>query len=490
MVEAMKKFVVPIIVALLAVASCEDKENVASPSPEKSYPSFFASIEGATKTFLGDDLQVCWNAADEINVFTPDNLSLRYSFSGSDGDSSGSFAFEEEIGNIDPVLDKTYAVYPFSEDNGVDADGNLLVNFEPFQSYQENSPGPESIMVAGSDDSSLAFKNVGGFLHLRLWGDVPPIDYIYIMGNNSEIISGNAIVSFDSDGLPVVSMKGDGDTDVFSAVADEKDYITIGKTLETATDFYLSLPPVTFSDGFKLSVIFEDGTKLTQISNNSLTISRNTRANMKPLELTIPENTTTEEDIEEMIEGEYTFNYSSAYDGTVFSDNLKIFAFDSEYGNSVMYGPLNILTSSSLPIFCDYNREEGTLTIPAGEDIGMFYTDATQTSVYVVRLFLSDDEDYLDDDIVFNVPAAHKLTFPAGYYISMVCFKKESADAEEEVYAGWYDDMVISSIDYVLTPSFIGRELGGAVSPLTLKKDFVPTKSFEGKTFSPSLSRR
>ena len=87
----------------------------------------------------------------------------------------------------------------------------MLLWFLPAQIYKPGTFASETnIMAAQSDDTSLAFKNVCGYLKLRIYGDgSSAVKEIEVSGNGGESISGEGWVSFSETGEPVVEMVED-----------------------------------------------------------------------------------------------------------------------------------------------------------------------------------------------------------------------------------------------------------------------------------------
>ena len=238
-----------------------------------------------TKVFADGKMRVLWNSGDMISIFNQSTYNSQYAFSGEDGDNSGNF---DEIpsggfhsGN---QLSNIYAVYPYSNSNKIDNDGEIITLTLPaVQQYKEHSFGNgANAMVAVTDNSFLAFKNLGGYLQLRLYGDNIKVSSITIRGNNSEKIAGKANVSIVSREAPVVTMDNTA-TDAITLICDPP--VKIGSSAQQYTDFWFVIRPVTLRDGFTVTVTDDLGGVFQKTTTKSMTISRSTIEWMSALQV-------------------------------------------------------------------------------------------------------------------------------------------------------------------------------------------------------------
>lgn len=122
----------------------------------------------------------------------------------------------------------TIAVYPFNEDLTVTSgdNGNYIIEGISFPSEQKYIAGSFSdeafpmTAICEQSNKSLSFKNIGGVLKLSLTGSYS-VSQITLTGNSGEPLSGSATVTLDPD---------------------------------TATNFYISIPPTDFEGGFTVTV--------------------------------------------------------------------------------------------------------------------------------------------------------------------------------------------------------------------------------------------
>ena len=131
--------------------------------------------------------------------------------------------------------------------------GVITATLPAEQSYAENSFGQgDNAMVAvtkNTDDTFLKFKNVGGYLELWLYGEDVTVKSITLTGNNEEKLSGTATITSTYGSEPTISMANNA-TPTITLNCGEG--VKIGTSAETATAFWLVVPPTTFESGFTI----------------------------------------------------------------------------------------------------------------------------------------------------------------------------------------------------------------------------------------------
>ena len=161
---------------ILATCGCSMKE-LESPSLVSQYPVFIASIElpgeNVTKIHVDDKLKVLWDADDRISIFNKNTYNQQYKFDGQTGDNSGSFSTVVDNGFITGnELDYSYAVYPYAASTSISNTGVISLTLPLEQTYIAESFGPgANAMVAATEGNMLLFKNLCGYLMLKLYGD-------------------------------------------------------------------------------------------------------------------------------------------------------------------------------------------------------------------------------------------------------------------------------------------------------------------------------
>ena len=109
--------------------------------------------------------------APSTKVYADENMKvLWYAFTGDDGDTAGDFEDVTPSGfHTGTEVDCITAVYPYSKSNKMNNEGGLTMELPSEQSYKAHSFGiGANAMIAVTEGDFLAFKNVGGYISLRL----------------------------------------------------------------------------------------------------------------------------------------------------------------------------------------------------------------------------------------------------------------------------------------------------------------------------------
>ena len=264
--------------ALLGLSCTREKmEEPSAPCGRTFYADIEAMTDEGTRSYLDRDFLVKWNQEERISVFDGTTANLQYKFTGQYGDTGGSFVMVS--GGDGPAIGNVYAVCPYNDLNRVSEDGRVLSVVFPagqhFWGIEQAAPVP---MVSIGTDDHLQFRNICGFLQIRLHGNRVKIQTVSIRGNQDEPLSGSASVSFTDDGEPVVDMTAaDGKEITVSG------YSGIRVFPELYTAAILVLPPVEFRKGFTLAVTLSDGRLFEKKTEKTVRIERNHYYRMQPV---------------------------------------------------------------------------------------------------------------------------------------------------------------------------------------------------------------
>jgi hypothetical protein len=272
----------------IALVSCTAQLEPVTESAEAS-SRIYAAVEGCdqpmTKVYADTGLKVLWNADDRISMFDKTTYNYQYKFLGNDGDASGEFEKIPASGFITGNnVNYYFAIYPYNKKNKLNNDGTYFtVTLPAEQTWKANSFGVgANTMVAASEDKMLLFKNVGGYLSLRLYGKGVSVSQIILQGNSGEPIAGKATVAMSVGGTPVTTMDNTA-TGEISLVCEPA--VELGATAEQYTDFWFVVPPVTFTKGFTVMVMDSEGNQFTVTTGKSFTVVRSQLDWMNPLEV-------------------------------------------------------------------------------------------------------------------------------------------------------------------------------------------------------------
>ena len=278
---------------LLLLVSCSGElEPVTEPQPQPKtagdfvfYASFGDQTVPETKVFMNDSWQLRWNADDQISIFNKTADNLQFAFAGAEADATGQFSSVNENATLSgSAVPHIYAVYPYGAETSVAADGTISLTLPAEQTYYGGVSFGRgaNTMVSVTDNVSapLVFKNVCGYLQLKLYGDDVAISRVTFKGNNDELLAGAATVTAAVGEAPTVTM-GTGATKEVSIVC--ADPVKLGADADHYTTFLLAIPPITFTKGFTITVTDADGYVVEKSTSNSYTIGRNEIFPMAPV---------------------------------------------------------------------------------------------------------------------------------------------------------------------------------------------------------------
>ena len=293
----MKRILVLLFPLIMLFGGCVQKELQESLSAASDGRIFTASFEqNETRTYVEEGNLLRWNAGDQISLFDGNTLNRQYRFDGETGDNAGTFSIVSKPFGTGNDLDCHYAVYPYSSDVKITENGTLTVTLPAGQSYAENSFGlGANTMVAvtkDTDDTFLKFKNVCGYLKLQLYGINVNVKSITLTGNGNDKIAGKAYVSPVYGQEPVATMADDATSSITLNCGEG---VRLGATAENATAFWITVPPVTFEEGFTITVTGTNDKTFTKSTSKEISIERNVIQPMKTFKVDIeadpiPEN--------------------------------------------------------------------------------------------------------------------------------------------------------------------------------------------------------
>ena len=285
----MKKIIRLICFTTLLLSGCAVEELDNPQNIVGDFPTFYASFGDAadetTKTYVDEKVSLRWTKDDRLSIFVGNTFNHEYKYDGETGANNGSFSAitSPEFIAAEP-LEANYAVYPYNASNEMDTDGSMSVILPSVQKYAQNSFGlGANTMVAATEnkeDNFLQFKNLCGYVVVKLYGE-GTVTSVKLEGNDGEKISGKADVQAAFGTLPSVTMSEEATT---SITLDCGGGVTLGTTAETATEFWLCVPPVTFSKGFTVTATNSDGWQMVKNTSSSKEVVRNTKNALTPIE--------------------------------------------------------------------------------------------------------------------------------------------------------------------------------------------------------------
>ncbi|MBQ5844805.1 MAG: leucine-rich repeat domain-containing protein [Alistipes sp.] len=279
-----------IIVAAIAFIGCSMDNITVSYQTDKSdiYYASFEEFGEELRTYVDEDVKLLWHEDDRISLFRT-TLNEQFKFTGATGDNSGGFALIESdeyvTGN---VVSTNYAVYPYDATTKLSNDEIIQLTMPAVQHYAENSFGRgANTMVAASENTSskfLPFRNLGGYIIVKLYGEDTTIKSIEFKGNNEEVIAGAATAEAKYGYLPVVTMLESGTTTITLDCGEAG--VTISSDSANPTSFWFVVPPITFEGGFTFTITDINGNTFTKSTTKKQTVVRNEVKSMSGFEPT------------------------------------------------------------------------------------------------------------------------------------------------------------------------------------------------------------
>ena len=281
-----RSFVFALAVALLA--SCSTKEiDIQTPVQDDVvfYASFEQPADEATKVYANEDFLLRWNADDRVSIFNTITYNEEYRFTGETGDNGGSFSRVNNDFITGNTIPHVVSVYPYQKSTSITENEVLTVTLPAEQTYAENTFGlGANTMISVSDNNVLQYKNVGGYLMIKLYGKGVSVSSITLKGNNGEKLAGKSSVSMPLGGVPSVTMEEDATTEI---VLTCETPVQLGATEEESSQFWFVVPPVTFSKGFTITVNNSLDRTFERSTSKSIAIERNNLSKMAAMEVIV-----------------------------------------------------------------------------------------------------------------------------------------------------------------------------------------------------------
>ena len=137
-------------------------------------------------------------------------------------------------------------------------------------------------MISKADAlDNFAFKSVNGFIKFTLAEDLDEkVQTIYIFGNNDEEITG-AFSTEWNDGNPIVEVdSGNSGNKTYVRAYNQSNNVYVPLR---SGDYYLSILPTEFTEGFTVVLQMTDGTQLSKRTDKKITVNSNQILPMKKL---------------------------------------------------------------------------------------------------------------------------------------------------------------------------------------------------------------
>ena len=282
----MKKYIQSMMAfaAIVSFASCSSEDNNTTIENESAVKvmTFTATQEGdeqSTRAAIStsDSKVINWESNDQISIFDGTN-NKQFTLKDGKGTPNATFTGEAlESGSYT-------AVYPYQSTASLSGDDVTNVTLPATQNATDNSFDKNAaLMMAQSDNTTLNFKNVVGYVKVKPKFACSKI--VLQAAGASEYLAGRCTLSY-GEGMPSIAFTSEQSTS-----------ITLSGNITANTAYYIAVPAVTLSAGWSISFTDNTGDVYTRTGSNSITFKRNTIINLgefsrtdNKLKLTLSQN--------------------------------------------------------------------------------------------------------------------------------------------------------------------------------------------------------
>ena len=254
-----------LVAAILTFVSCSsENDEIVADNETNKLMTFTATQEGDavnTKTALSSDGKtIIWQTNDKISIFDGNE---NHSFALKTGAGTNSATFE---GTASEAVTYT-AIYPYQQ-NATLSDGN--VTLPATQKAIEGGFDPTAaLMMAQSNNTSLQFKNVVGYVKVKPNFDCSKI--VLRSGSASEYLAGTGTLTYNS-GDPTFN---------FSESNSKSHSITLEGNIKSEKTYYIAVPTTQLTAGWTISFTTSDRSNVyTRKSIKDITFTRNKVINL------------------------------------------------------------------------------------------------------------------------------------------------------------------------------------------------------------------
>jgi len=237
-----------------------------------------ADSSPCTKSTRGANGEFLWSPGDEINLFYGPTQGYGSLFTAQNDEPVTTTTFG---GTIEVITGTTvgstdlmfWGTYPFSQNNTCDGN-SVSISLQDEQTAVNNSWGEGALASVGkSQGLAMGFYNVVG--GIKFFITEPGIRRIVLKGKNNEILAGRVSVTM-SNNLPTITAYQDNLKEITLFAPTDPVLTAPEFRVTTSTDttwYYITVPPVTFNNGFTLTLV-KDATQGVK-NYSSRTINRN-----------------------------------------------------------------------------------------------------------------------------------------------------------------------------------------------------------------------
>ena len=412
----MKKFYIFAFVAMFFAACATDP--TADVQPIDASETLTVSFEEDTRIQLQNGKTV-WNEGDLVSVFYLSNANQKWQFQGKTGDRTGTL---KRVMNVEATqeMSSTVVVYPYNESYYINPRTcNVRASLPATQHYLKDSYGLDgNIMISSSEYNQFSLKNVCGWLKLQITGNGEKVKSITLKGNNGEQVAGQIYINSADATATLASEMGVADdnengvggnlvfdeTILTEVTLDCGDGVTLGSE---ATAFYIALPPQTFEKGITVEIADTSGYTMTQSTDKSLALERNTIQPMATFKFINPNTPTKPTPANNEIWYTATAKVEPYYPDE-FGATITSNVWDSESGKGVITFNANV-TKIGYYAFYECTKLK-TITIPDSvTEIGVY---AFRKCTSLTSVTIPDSVTAIGDDAFCECTSLTSITIP------------------------------------------------------------------------------
>lgn len=442
----MRKIAFMLALSAAVLASCQKNEELSLVSENEVFTASVESFDAQTKTSMTQDRQVVWSSNDRIAIFQGSTIADEYKATdASAGKSNAIFDIVSDNSEVNGSfsagveVSRNIALYPYADNLSLEAstldDEGSAYEIAGFvlpstQNYAAGSFGngsfPMVAVTSSMTDHTLKFRNLLGAMKLQFKG-TQTVKSIKVEGKNNEKLSGAAVITAYATNLtPAITMSETAGT---SVTLDCGDGVQLNEF--TATDFFISLPPVLFSQGFTITVTDDASQTYTFSADVANTVLRSSILTMPAVVLGDEVAEDEEEDTDSSIKvldiafdkSRLTLAPSTSYSliAIVVPETAddKTLTWSSDNATIVTVDQSGVVTAVS----------DGTATITAVAEGGA--TESCTVKVISLPVFATATADYVDE---YGVNHGKGVAIGATVWAPVNCgYKAAVTDADGNV---------------------------------------------------------
>lgn len=241
----MKRVFLSVIAATTIFVGCNSDADVEVVRPIKvDAPTFSATFDAETRTSYEENIGYAqWIENEHLSIFNYDNHNLKYYVHnvGNNGRTADMDYAEEYIEKSGDILDRNYAIYPYSDANEA-ANGIIYSEIPAVQTYDATSNFKNVPIVACSPDTSLSFSIPTAIYRYKVKKQNHPCKFYLksiTMTSASQNIAGAVEIDMTAE-KPVAVVTGDGKSITLDLGENGVEITT------TEQYFYIALPAISF----------------------------------------------------------------------------------------------------------------------------------------------------------------------------------------------------------------------------------------------------